>query len=107
VSRKLVAVTTRALMTCATKETHMASRPPYPDTDDTDMGPDQEPTTGPPRWVKVFAVIGVVVVLLVVVVMLASDGQHGPWRHAPGSAPGVEAPEGQAPGDRAPPEGDG
>jgi hypothetical protein len=94
-------------MTRVTKETHMAGPPPYPDTDDTDMGLDHESTTGPPRWVKVFVAVGIVVVLLVVVVMLASGGEHGPWRHAPGSAPGAEAPEGQAPGDRAPPEGDG
>ena len=85
----------------------MAGQPPYADTDDTGVGLDRELTTSAPRWVKVFAVIGVVVVLVVVVVMLASGGEHGPWRHAPGSAPGVEAPEGQAPGDRAPPEGDG
>jgi hypothetical protein len=86
-------------MTCLTEETHMAGRPPSPDTDDTGVGLDREPTTGPPRWVKVFAVIGVFVVLLVIVVMLASGGQHGPWRHAPvDEAPGVEAPEEPAAG---------
>ena len=73
----------------------MADPPPYPDTDDTGVEPDRESTTGAPRWVKVFGVIGIVVVLLLVVLMLASGGEHGPWRHAPGGdTSGVEAPEG-------------
>jgi hypothetical protein len=37
---------------------------------------------GMPRWVKVFAVIGVAVVALFVVTM-AVGGGHGPGRHAP------------------------
>jgi hypothetical protein len=75
----------------------MADPPPYPDADDTGVEPDRESITGAPRWVKVFGVIGIVVVLLVVVVMLVTGGEHGPWRHAPGSdTSGVEAPEGAA-----------
>ena len=34
--------------------------------------------TGTPRWVKVFAIVGVVLVVLVVVALLAG---HGPGRH--------------------------
>ena len=37
--------------------------------------------TGPPRWVKISAVVGGIVVLIVVVVMLLTGGQHGPARH--------------------------
>ena len=34
--------------------------------------------TGAPRWVKVFAIVGVVLVVLVVVALLSG---HGPGRH--------------------------
>ena len=37
-----------------------------------------EPTTGTPRWVKVFAIVGVVLVLLIIVMLLTG---HGPGRH--------------------------
>lgn len=64
----------------------MTNRPPHPDTgDDTDagVGPDRG-TTSPahrmPRWVKAFAIIGMVLVLLVVVKLLIGGG-HGPARH--------------------------
>ena len=36
---------------------------------------------GTPRWVKVFAVVGVVLVVLVIVALL---GGHGPGRHGAG-----------------------
>ena len=46
----------------------MADRPPYP---------------GMPRWVKVFGIIGIVVVLLVVIVLATGvGGEHGPGRHS-------------------------
>ncbi len=35
-----------------------------------------------PRWVKVFAVIGLVLLALLVVAFLVRGGQHGPGRHA-------------------------
>ena len=45
---------------------------------------DQE--VGTPRWVKVGAVIAILVLMLIVVVLLT--GNHGPARHAsPGGAP--------------------
>jgi hypothetical protein len=49
-------------------------------------GPAESPT-GTPRWVKVFATVGVVLVLLVVVLLLAG---HGPKRHL-GNGPGGHA----------------
>jgi hypothetical protein len=50
-----------------------------------------------PRWVKVLAIIAVVVALAVVVVMKLSGGQHGPGRHLPGGS-GGEAPAPTVPG---------
>jgi hypothetical protein len=44
-----------------------------------------EPTTGPPRWVKVFGVIALVVIVLVLILLLTGGpGRHGPGRHAGG-----------------------
>jgi hypothetical protein len=58
----------------------VADPPPYTDTnDDTGVGPDHESTPGTPRWVKVFAVIGLVLVLLFVIALVS--GGHGPGRH--------------------------
>ena len=46
------------------------------------MGPDPESTTGPPRWVKVFGVIALVVILVFLVMLIAGGGGgHGPGRH--------------------------
>jgi len=36
------------------------------------------PATGVPRWVKVFGIIGIVLVLLIIVMLLTG---HGPARH--------------------------
>jgi hypothetical protein len=49
-------------------ETHVADRPSDHDDNDT------------PRWVKVFGIIGGVVVLLVVFMLFTG---HGPGRHIP------------------------
>jgi hypothetical protein len=38
---------------------------------------------GMPRWVKVFVVLGVLLLLSVIVALLAG-GEHGPGRHGPG-----------------------
>lgn len=62
----------------------MANRPPYPDAgEDTDtVGPDREVTTPRPRWVKVFAIIAIVVAVLLVGLKLTGlGGNHGPGRH--------------------------
>jgi hypothetical protein len=42
---------------------------------------DREVLTGPPRWVKVSAIVGGIIVLIIVAVMLLTGGQHGPARH--------------------------
>lgn len=51
------------------------------------VGPDSPGPPGAPRWVKVSAIVALIVVLLFVVVVLISGGQHGPGRHMP--QPGV------------------
>lgn len=43
-------------------------------------GPDRGSTTGMPRWVKVFLIVGLVVVLLFAILLLTGSG-HGPGRH--------------------------
>jgi hypothetical protein len=50
-----------------------------------------EPGTGMPRWVKVFAIVGAVLVLLVIVMLLAG---HGPGRHMRGGLGGDLPPAG-------------
>ena len=56
-------------------------------------------TAGTPRWVKVFAIVALLVVLLFVVLMLTGRGDHGPGRHAPS---GDETPAGHGVGHRPP-----
>ena len=41
---------------------------------------------GTPRWVKVGAIVAVVVLVLVLAIMLLSGGEHGPLRHVPSAA---------------------
>ena len=49
----------------------------------THVGDDQGPTTGTPRWVMVFVIIGIALVLLVAILMFAGvGGEHGPGRHS-------------------------
>jgi hypothetical protein len=61
----------------------MADPPGYPDTgDDTGAGPGREATPGTPRWVKVFAILVLVLVLLFVILKVTGlGGEHGPGRH--------------------------
>ena len=66
----------------------MTYEPRQPENSD----PAQETLTGPPRWVKVSAIVAGILLLVVVAVMLLSGGQHGPARHgfgldAPASSP--------------------
>jgi ABC-type transporter Mla subunit MlaD len=57
----------------------MSTPPPYPET--TDEG-SAGPTTGTPRWVKVFGIIALVVVVLFVILLITGhSGEHGPGRH--------------------------
>jgi hypothetical protein len=55
----------------------MTDRPRYIDPD---VGPDHEPPTGTPRWVKVVGIIVIVVILALLMVGLVTGG-HGPGRH--------------------------
>ncbi|EHY87476.1 hypothetical protein [Saccharomonospora azurea] len=41
---------------------------------------DNQPVAGPPRWVKVFGLIALLVVVLLAV-LLIFGGEHGPSRH--------------------------
>lgn len=50
---------------------------------------DRESPPGMPLWVKVFGIIGIVVVLLVVIMLVTGrggPGGHGPGRHTPPSS---------------------
>jgi len=65
----------------------MAESPPYPDSyGDTGLEPGGGPTTGAPRWVKVFGIIALLVVVLVAILLLVGGGpgNHGPGRHTGG-----------------------
>lgn len=74
----------------------MADPSPYADgADDAGVGPGFESPPGTPRWVKVSAIIALVVVGLLVVMILAGGSQHGPGRHAPSG--GHQQPAGYLP----------
>jgi hypothetical protein len=48
----------------------------------TEIGHDGVPTSGMPRWVKVFGVIALaLIVLLVILILTGGGGGHGPGRH--------------------------
>ena len=51
-----------------------------------------EESPGTPRWVKVFAIIALIVVVLVAIVMVAGGGTHGPSRHSPSGDAGHQMP---------------
>lgn len=78
----------------------MADPPSYPDTsNDTGVDPGRGSTTttpgypGAPRWLKVSAIVALVLILLVVIMMIIGGGSHGPGRHMPsGGAGGHTAP---------------
>lgn len=59
---------------------------PLPHDSDREPGEDE----GMPRWVKVFVVVGAVLLVLLVVLLVAK-GEHGPGRHL--SASGERAPD--------------
>jgi len=42
----------------------------------------EDQPTGTPRWVKVFALVAIVLVALAAVMLIAGGGEHGPGRHA-------------------------
>jgi hypothetical protein len=79
----------------ATEETDMADQLPFPDTGD---------APGTPRWVKVFAIIAVVVLLVIVIMMFTGvGGDHGPSRHiAPSNVTDIQAPSADRGGHSSP-----
>ncbi len=62
------------------------ARPPGPSVPNSGT---PEATGRTPRWVKVFAIIGVVLVLLIIVMLLTG---HGPGRHMHGGLGGHTSP---------------
>ena len=59
----------------------------------THVGPDRGSPPSTPRWVKVFGIIGIVLVLVVVIIMFTGvGGKHGPDRHIPSGAPSGHTP---------------
>ncbi len=56
---------------------------PFPDTGASDVGPTEDRPPSTPRWVKVFGVIGIVLILLFGILKLAGGSNHGPGRHMP------------------------
>lgn len=59
-----------------------------------DSGPerDRETLTGPPRWVKVSAIVAGILIVVVIAVMLLTGGQHGPARHGFGLGAPISPP---------------
>ena len=55
----------------------MTDQPSSPEREDL---ADRGPTAGPPRWVKVSAIIALALVVLLLIALLAG-GNHGPGRH--------------------------
>ena len=66
----------RRLSASTTEEETMADPP------ETDEPPVADTTIGPPRWVKVFGAVSLLVVLLFILLLLTGrGGEHGPGRH--------------------------
>lgn len=80
----------------------MADLPPYRDSsDDTGVRP------GTPRWVKVFAIVVIVLALLAgIIVFTGVGGEHGPGRHLPSSGSGGQTPPSSVIEDYTPPGAD-
>lgn len=49
----------------------------FPYQEDRRVGPTHHSATGTPRWVKVFGIIGIVVVVLFVILHLVGSGPRG------------------------------
>ena len=73
---------------------------------DTAVDP-SEPKPGMPRWVKVFGIIGIVLVVLIGIALATGHGpgRHGPSRHDPSDEPSVTEQHTPPPGGHEPPEG--
>ena len=53
----------------------------FPDSGGGLAGPDHERPPPTPRWVKLLAVVGAVIIAIVLTAILLSGGAHGPGRH--------------------------
>jgi hypothetical protein len=83
----------------------MADRPPD---GDTGVRPTADRPPSTPRWVKVFGIIGIVVILLVVILLVTGrggPGGHGPGQHTGGgdTPPIEQAAQPDGPDDHTPP----
>ncbi len=79
----------------------MTDPTPNRDDDPTDLESRRGSTDRAPRWVRVFGIIGLVLVILLVVLQFVVGG-HGPGRHfAPSGAIHDPAPSDGSPGRRA------
>ena len=62
----------------------------------------QRSARGTPRWVKVFAIVFILLILLVAVALVTDlGGPHGPGRHIPPAEPGGDTSSGEG-GDTPP-----
>jgi hypothetical protein len=66
----------------------MADQPSSPERQDPAH---RGPTAGPPRWVKVSAIIALALVVLLLILLLAG-GNHGPGRHQSSRGHGGQLP---------------
>jgi len=53
--------------------------------------------TGMPRWVKVFVIIGLLLIALLVSSLLIGGGGHGPGRHGSGTETPTSTEDGHTP----------
>lgn len=69
--------------------------------------PDPSSASGMPRWVKVFGIIGIVLVILVGIALATGHGpgRHGPSLHDPADEPSVTEQHTPPVGGHEPPEG--
>ena len=78
------------------EETLMTDRPRHPDapgSGDRDVNPaDRSTQPGAPRWVKVFALVAVVLIVLLGALHLTGNGLGSPGSHTPATERGVEQP---------------
>ena len=73
----------------------MADPPTGRDPSGDDAKLDRQPVTGMPRWVKVFLILGLVLVLLFMIAKFTGvGGDHGPGRHGGADPPSSLAEQG-------------
>ncbi|AJY76828.1 hypothetical protein [Paenibacillus beijingensis] len=73
------------------EDKHMVDMRPYPDSnndssDDTRVRSDRGSTPSTPRWVKVFGIIGLVLILLFIILHLTGNSFSGHGGHRPPSS---------------------